>query len=624
MRILSKTLEANCAMADEKGLGVLSIIGTAFRFIFNVLRTIVYLIILVLFVSVVAAIAGSDAPPKVPDSAVLVVNPTAVVEEYPKFDDFEEALIEAFDISTPTRLRDLVRTLEAAKNDDRIKAVHLDLSNLTQMSYVHIDEIGAALRELSAAGKPVIGSTMYLGQFRYALLSYSDEIYLNYFDGLAMIGPIAGGTYMAEGLDNLKVERFVHASGPYKSAGDSLVRNEMSEADREQVLRLLEQRWASDQERVLANRDISAERLQDYIENLPDLLTSSEGDLTELALDYGFAEGTGWRISIDRRIEEATGIAAGKGRIHHSAYFKSLPPDFDFGEKQQVAVVYGMGPIYDGKAQFGAIGGDSLAEVIRKLSNREDVAAIVLRVDSPGGSASASEAIRAQLEVAQDSGKPVVVSMAGVAASGGYWISATADEIWAHPETITGSIGAVGTLLSLDGSFAEIGIHSDRVTTTQVAEDLVGTDGISELNRRTLTLFIDFIYGDFLDLVAEGRNSTREEVHEIAQGRVWVGADAKDLGLIDNLGGLNDAVASAASLAELEEYRVTYHQQKQDLNLSLTTISAMVANDRPVLSKLLGWVAGILGTKQSSGLADNAWRDVRVYCEACEIVAAAN
>ena len=611
-------------MADqEKGSGVLSIIGTVFRFLFNVLRTIVYLIILIVFVSVVAAISGSEGPPKVPDAAVLLVNPTAVVEEYPKFDDFEEVLIEALDISTPTRVRDLVRTLEAAKSDDRIKVVHLDLSDLTEMSYVHIDEIGAALRELSEAGKPVIGSTMFMNQFRYALLSYSDEIHLNYFDGLDLIGPIAQGTYIAEGLDKLKIERFVHGSGPYKSAADSLVRNDMSEAEREQISRLLESRWSRDQERVLENREISAERLEDYIENLPELLTANDGDLSQLALDYGFAEGSDWRMSINQRIEEATGIAAGKDRINHRAYFKSLPPELDFGDKQEVAVVYAMGPILDGRAQFGSIGGDSLAEIIRKLGNRKEVSAIVLRVDSPGGSASASEAIRAQLAVAQEAGKPVVVSMAGVAASGGYWISATADEIWAHPETITGSIGAVGSTLSLDASYAALGIHSDRVTTTQVAEDLVGTGGISELNRRLITLFIESIYGEFLDLVASGRDKERDQVHEIAQGRVWVGADAKELDLVDSLGGLNDAVASAAGLAELEDFSVTYHQQRQDLNLSLSTISAMVANDRPVLSKLLGWVAGILGTEQPGHQPGKAWGEARVYCEPCELVAEA-
>lgn len=611
-------------MADEdKGLRIFSIIATAFRFLFNVLRTIVYIIILILFVSVVAAISGSEGPPKVPDSAILVVNPTAVVEEYPKFDDFEEVLIDALDISTPTRLRDLIRTLEAAQQDDRIKAVHLDLSNLEQMSYVHIDEIGAALRNLSEAGKPVIGSTMYMSQFRYALLSYSDEIHLNYFDGLDLIGPIAEGVYIAEGLDKLKVERFVHGSGPYKSAGDSLVRNDMSEADREQILRLLDKRWASDQARILANRDLTAENLQDYIENFPALLTQSEGDFTELALDYGLAEGAGWRMAIDQRIEEATGIAAGKDRINHRAYLKSLPPEIDFEQKQQIAVVFGMGPIYDGKAQFGAIGGDSFADVIRRLNNQQNVAAIVLRVDSPGGSASASEAIRRQLAAAQENGKPVVVSMAGVAASGGYWISASADEIWAHPDTITGSVGAVGTALSLDESFAAIGIHSDRVTTTEVAEDLVGGKGISDLNRRILTLFIEGIYSDFLDLVASGRDKSREEVHEIAQGRVWTGADAKELGLVDNLGGLDDAVASAASLAELEDYSVTYHQQKQELNLSLSTISAMIAEERPMLSKLLGWFASILGAGQSNPFNDKAWREVRVYCEACQVVATA-
>ncbi len=600
----------------------IAIVGRLLGFLFNFLRAMVYLLVLALFIGAIVAISRSDTIPIVPEAAVLVVNPTEVVEEYPAFDEFEQVLIDALDISTPTRLRDLLSILEAARDDDRIKAVHLDLSNLAQMSYVHIDEIGAALRELSDAGKPVIGSTVFLNQFRYALLSYSDEIYLNYFDGIDMIGPVAEGVYIADALDKLKVERFVHGSGPYKSAGDSLVRNDMSDAEREQVSRLLESRWAADQARVIRNRGISPDRLQAYVDGLPELLTEAEGDISQLALDFDFADGTGWRMAIDQRIEELTSIVAGEDRMTYQSYARTLPPDFDFEEKQRVAVVYGMGAIYDGSAEYGAISGDGLSDTIRDLGDKDDVAALVLRVDSPGGSASASEAIREQLQAVQERGKPVVVSMAGVAASGGYWVSATADEIWAHPETITGSIGAVGTALSLDESFAAIGMHSERVTTTQVAENLLGEDGISDLNRRMVTLFIEAVYSDFLELVATGRDKPRDAVHEIAQGRVWIGSDAMERGLVDQLGGLQDAIKSAAALAGLEDdYRVSYHQQEQSMRLNLGTISAMIASKRPALSKFIGWMAEIVSAGPSQDIYSPGWREVQVYCDACELVA---
>lgn len=605
---------------QQKRLGIFSIIGTAFRFVFNVLRTLVYLIILVLFIAVIAAISGDGGPPSVPESAVLVVNPVEVVEEFPEFDDFEQAFIEAFDIATPTRVRDLIRTLEAARDDDRIKAVHLDLSNLTEMRSVHVDEIGTALQALSEAGKPVFGSATFMNQFRFLLLSYSDEVYLNDFGSVDLIGPIAARTYFAEGLDKLKVERLVYGSGPYKSAGEMLVRNEMSEAEREQTSRLLELRWAMAKTQISSNRQLEDEKLEEYVDSLPALWMAAQGDAAAVAIEYGLVEGTASRQVLESRIEQATGIVSGKDRINHSAYFRTLAPTIESKEKQ-IAVVYGLGPIMDGDAQYGVMGGDSLARKIRSLARDDDVAAIVLRVDSPGGSPSASEAIREQLELAQQEGKPVVTSMGDVAASGGYWVSATSDEIWAHPETITGSIGAVATRLSLDASLASIGIRSDYVTVTKTADDLLSEPGISELEANLMTSFISGLYQDFLDLVSIGRDKPVDQVHEIAQGRVWSGVDAKELGLIDKLGGLNEAIDSAAGLAGLTEqdFSVSYHQQRQDFNLSISAMSAMVATSHPRLSEFLGWLGELFAEPETV----TSWNHQQVYCAACDLASSA-
>ena len=609
-------------MADEKSPGVLSILGIAFRFVFTALRTVVYLIIVFLFVAAISATIQS--PTAVPDAAVLVVNPSEIVEENPDFGEVQ-AIANAFrvNVDTPTRVRDLVRLLNAAKDDDRIKAVHLDLSNLSQIAYVHIDEIGAALAALSDAGKPVIGSSLFMTQTRYALLSYADEVYLNYFDGVDMLGPIAGASYFAEGLDKLKVERFVYQSGPYKSAGESFVRNEMSEAEREQVSRLLEARWERDQQRVVSNRALDRDRLSDYVESYPDLIAESGGDAARLAIDYGLVEDTADQQHVNARIEEISGIAAGKHRINFKQYLTSLGHDLPSPSQTQVAVVYGMGAIMDGEPQYGTIGGASLANVIRRVANDENVRAIVLRVESPGGRPSASEPIRRALAAAQDAGKPVVVSMARVAASGGYWVSATADEIWAHPQTITGSIGAIGMQASLNNALASIGIHSDYVTTTQVAEELIGDGGISDLTRRMWGLYIDALYEDFLELAAEGREKSTEEVHEIAQGRVWIGTDAKNLGLVDELGGLEDAVASAARLAELEDFSVTYHQQEQSISLSLAAVSAMLEGSYPVLATLVNSLSELLSISAPQTEPQQAWRQAEVYCAVCDVAVAA-
>ncbi len=609
-------------MADNREPGVLSILGIAFRFVFAALRTIVYLIIVFLFVAVVSATVQS--PPTVPDAAVLIVDPSQIVEENPDFGEVS-AFASAFgvDIDTPIPVRDLVRLLHAAKDDDRIKAVHLDLSNLTQMSYVHIDEVGAALSALSEAGKPVIGSSLLMTQTRYALLSYADEIYLNYFDGIDMLGPVAGASYFAEGLDKLQVERFVYQSGAYKSAGEHFVRNEMSAAEREQVSRLLEVRWQRDQQRVLSNREIDQSAFREYVESYPDLIAQAEGDAARLAIDYGFVEDTGDQQRVNARIEEISGIAPGQHRIGFRRYLASLGDEFVDYSGDQVAVVYGMGAIMDGEPQYGTIGGDSLAKVIRQVAEDEQVRAIVLRVDSPGGSPSASESIRRSLAAAQEAGKPVVVSMARVAASGGYWVSATADQIWAHPQTITGSIGAIGMQTSLNDSLAAIGIHSDYVTTTDVAEEIIGDGGISDLSRRMWGLYIDALYQDFLELAAAGREKSTDEVHELAQGRVWIGSDAKALGLIDAIGGLDEAVASAAELAELEDFSVTYHQQEQSISLSLSAVSAMLDSGYPVLAKLLNSLSELLSVSAPQQEPLQAWRQAQVYCAVCDIAATA-
>ena len=609
-------------MAEKSELGVLSILGIAFRFVFTVLRTLVYLIIVFLFVAVISATVQS--PPTVPETAVLVVDPSQVVEEIPDFGEVQ-TFAEAFgvDVDTPMRVRDLVRTLKMAKDDDRIKAVHLDLSNLQQISYVHIDEIGAALRELSAAGKPVIGSSLFVTQTRYALLSFADEIYLNYFGGVDLMGPVAGASYFAEALDNLKVERFVYQSGPYKSAGESFVRNEMSDAEREQVSRLLEARWERDQQRILNNRALDEGALSEYVTTYPDLVAAAEGDAAALAMNYDLVEDVADRQGVMRRIEELSGVSGGENRVGFRRYLASLGPEMPDNQQSQIAVVYGMGAIMDGSPQFGTIGGDSLAKVIRRVADDDDVHAIVLRIDSPGGSPSASESVRRALAAAQDAGKPVVASMASVAASGGYWVSATADEIWAHPQTITGSIGAIGMQTSLNDSLAAIGIHSDYVTTTQVAEELVGDGGISDLNRRMWGLYIDSLYQDFLELAAGGRGKSTEEVHAIAQGRVWIGSDAKALGLVDGLGGLDDAVAAAAELAELEDFSVTYHQQEQSISFSLSAVGAMLESGYPLLAKLLSSLSELLAVKTPEKDPMHAWRQAEVYCSACEIAAAA-
>lgn len=462
-----------------------------------------------------------------------------------------------------TLLRDMVETIERAGEDDRIDVLVLDLSKLQSAGISKLQELGAALVAFRGKDKKIIATADSYSQAAYYLAAHADEIYMHQMGEVSIIGLGRYHTYYKDALDRFEVQWHIFRVGKYKSAVEPYIRNDMSAEAREADLEWMGDLWTAYLADVSAARGLDAATLLDYAEHYDDHVVRASGDSAVAAVSLGLVDAVGGRDLVRDRLIALVGEDEKKHDFHrvdadeYLAFARDESPRPRTGSK--VAVIVARGAIMDGEQPPGSIGGDSTAELIRKARLDEDVKALVLRVDSGGGSAFASEIIRREFELARASGKPVVVSMGSVAASGGYWISTASDEIWASPTTITGSIGIFGMFPSFDKALASnVGIHSDGVGTTKFA-DVSPQRSLEPAVARALQSGIEHGYQEFLARVAQARNMTPEQVDVIAQGRVWSGADAHAAGLVDQLGGLGDAIASAAKRADLgDTYQVEY------------------------------------------------------------------
>jgi len=533
-------------------------------------RRIVLNLIFLAILFVMIAWFGGDGPPKIPESAALVVAPRGLIVEQLSGDAAERAMGKfTGDEKVETLKRDLVRALEAAKDDERIKAVLLDLDSMGGAGLSKLQDLRAAIDDFKTSGKPVISSADFYGKPQYYLASAADEIYLHEMGLVLLDGYGRFRSYYKEGLDRAEIDWNVFRVGEYKSAVEPYLRDGMSDQAKEANLEWLGDLWNAYVADVAAARHITPESLHEGIQRFNDHLEESDGQAAEVALKLGLVDTIGNRDTIRDRMIELVGEDESTHSYHRvgvSGYLEDLGEE-DLGEGDSaIAVVVASGTILGGNQPPGKIGGDSTAKLIRDARYDEDVKAIVLQVDSGGGSAFASEVIRRELVLAREAGKKVVVSMASVAASGGYWISTASDEIWASPNTITGSIGIFGMLPTFQRPLAKhLGTRVDGVGTTWLAGAGRPDRELDPQVATAMQRMVEQGYDDFLERVSEARNMTVEEVDNIARGRVWSGADAKELGLVDQLGGLDDAIASAAALADLgEEYRIEVREQELD------------------------------------------------------------
>jgi protease-4 len=544
------------------------------------------------------AIAAFSGRTKVPEGAALVVQPQGtIVEQLAGGDPLQRLVADSAGVGSmakETLLKDLVDAIRAAKDDKRIKALHLDLNEMEGAGMTKLRDLRAAIADFRKSGKKVVAYGDDYLQSQYYLAAQADEIYLHPQGAVVLYGIGRWRNFYKEGLDRLGVEMHVFRVGEYKSAVEPYLRNDMSPEAKEMALETYGDIWRDYLADVAAARKVKPEDVTAWIEAMPDRLRAAGGDAAKAALDAKLVDKLAQRDEVRQRMIQLVGEDEEKKsfrQIGVQAYLQAKGGDRTGATEKgkAVAVVVAKGDILDGTQPAGTIGGDSTARLLRRAREDDDVKAVVLRVDSGGGSAFASEIIRRECELVRKAGKPLVVSMGSVAASGGYWIATSSDEIWAAPETITGSIGIFGLFPTIDKPLARyLGVHTDGVGTTRFTDALRPDRPLDPAVADIAQQYIDNGYQDFLSRVAQARKMTPEQVNRIARGRIWSGEDAKGLGLVDQLGGIDAAIASAAKRAKLEKgYRVWYVEKEKSLRERLMSMLAAEALEIAVTA---GWV----------------------------------
>ena len=557
-------------MQPKKKRGLSGLIAAVFRGIDLATRIIVNVVVLTL-VFVFLALVGEERP-QVPKRGALVVAPEGWVVEQLAGDPVDRAWQKLTGDEEPETLwRDLDDAIRAAKGDGRIHALLLDLDGMSGADLATLQSLRAAIDDFRESGKPVVAAADFYDKSRYHLAAAADEIYLHHMGAVWLDGYGLFRAYYKDGLDRLGVDWHVFRVGEYKTAVEPYLYDDMSEEARRADLDWLGDLWRSYLADVAAARDLTPEAVSDAIARYGELLDEAGGQDARVALEAGLVDHVGTRDEVRARMIELVGEDEHTDsffRIDHESYLEALGQ----GRRRHpaagdaVAVLVASGTILPGDQPPGTIGSESAAELIRSAREDRSVKAIVLRVDSGGGSAFASEVIRRQLVLAREAGKKVVVSMGPVAASGGYWISTASDQIWASPNSVTGSIGIYAMIPTFQRSLAEhLGVRVRGVGTTwlsgAVRPDRELTDEVAGLFRSRIRRG----YQEFLTRVAEARGMTPEEVDEIGRGRVWSGLDAREKGLVDELGSLEEAVAAAAELAGLGEgYAVRYLEPERE------------------------------------------------------------
>ncbi len=541
-------------------IGSWNVINFTRKFVLNI-------IFFIILIAVIIGISNSGVEKSVvQDSSALVLNLSGnLVIEKQYVDPAEKFAAEAFGQGTDNPeilVRDLVKVINNAKQDKRIKTLVLQLDGLSGGGLDKMRLVAQALADFKDSGKPVYAMGDYYGQNQYYLAAHADNVYLNPMGAMIIEGYGRYRMYYKEGLEKLRASVHVFKVGKFKSAVEPYLRDDMSAEARLANEAWMNELWSQYKTDVASARKMELSNFDEKMEQLIPKFESVNGDFAQYALQNGWIDGLRSRNDFREEMVSLLGEAdnkAGYNTVTYENYLSLITPKIPLPEsnKQKVAIVIAKGTILDGTQKPGTIGGDSTAELLREARLDDNVKAVVLQVDSGGGSAFASEVIRKEIDLIKAAGKPVVASMATYAASGGYWISASADEIFAEPSTITGSIGIFGMMTTFERTLEYVGVRTDGVGTTDLA-GISPTRALSPGIKQIIQMNIERGYERFINLVATERGMTAEAVDQIAQGRVWIGTQALELGLVDKLGNLQDAVESAAVLAELEDYDTKY------------------------------------------------------------------
>lgn len=523
-------------------------------------------LLLLLFIFAIVVGALSATAPKLPQQAALVIRPVGDLVEQLEGDPYERAVAELLGEGRPeTLVQDIVDGLKFAAGDSRIKAVVLELDDLGQAGFSKLRRIGASVDAFRESGKPVIATADSYEQGSYYLAAHADEVYMHPEGIIFLRGFGIFQNYFKTAIDKLQIDWNVFKVGTHKSAVEPYTRNDMSDEDRESMSHLLDQFWTLYSEDVEQARGLDEGTIKELVSNLLEHVRDEHGNLAAVALDAGLVDDLLTRPELQERVAKYAGEDPDSSEGYQAAELPAYLSQMRLlhgnkAKSNNVAVVVAAGEIRDGMQPPGTVGGDSTADLLRRARQDDSVQAVVLRVDSPGGSSFASEVILNEVEALRSAGKPVVASMGSVAASGGYWISMAADRIIASPATITGSIGIFGMFPTFQRSLDSLGISTDGVGSTRWAGELRPDRAMSGDAKALFQAIIDDGYQDFVRRVARHRDMPETDVETIAEGQVWTGADALANGLIDGLGELDDAVAAAASLAGLEpdDYGLKY------------------------------------------------------------------
>ena len=563
-------------------------LGGALTWIRNTLANLVFILIILIII----AMLGASVPRPLPDNFALRISPTGVLVDQRSYIDPASALLaDENPEENETVVSELVEAINKAASDKRVSLIVLEPGKLVGGGLSKMTEIGQALENFKHSGKKVIAVSDNYSQEQYYLASYADEIYLHNMGVVEITGYSRYMNYYKTALDKLGVTIHAFRSGKYKDYLEPFLRDDMSEESREHNSQWINELWATYTGNIEQRRRLPPGSINDYVNNMDAHMALTEGDTAKLAMEKALVDKIQSRQDTEQMLIGLAGKSDegnwfnGVGVKSYLADARKLPDT----EKNKVAVIAAVGSIVDGHQPDGTIGSETMLQVLRQVEEDKDVKALVIRIDSGGGSAFASEIIRAEIVKLREKKIPVYISMGSVAASGGYWIATAGDKIWAQPTTITGSIGVFGAFPTLENSLKKIGISTDGVGTTELAGTMRLDRPLTEKAGKVVQQGVDSIYQRFITLVAEARNQDKAAIHEIAQGHVWTGTKAREIGLVDELGTLKDAIAAIAKNAGLDKYKVEFVQRplspKEEFMRSLTGGQSGILTPNTLLEK---------------------------------------
>jgi len=541
---------------------------------------------LIVVLIIVLTLSAEEDKVTIAENSVLQLNFNGNIVEQKQPIDFSTELSKQMMSDSENVLEyqidEILQVIRHAQHDPKITSILLDLSGLQSASLNHINSIGDALNQFKTSDKKVISTADNYSQMQYLLASYADQIHLDPQGMVLLQGFSVYRLYFKELLDNLLITPHIFKVGTFKSFVEPFTETKMSEASKTANNHWLNQLWQGYIATVLKQRNttkITVESISPSLSQLKKSLQIADGNTAKYALQVGLVDQLIPRYKVLAKLEKEY-----KQRVSYQHYQQTMPALYSPNTgKDLIAIIHGQGEILAGTQNSNTIGGESFSKLLSKALKNERVKAVVIRLDTPGGSAFASEKIRQRVLDLRAAGKKVVISMGSVSASGGYWIASAADHIVASPTTLTGSIGIFGMFASADKALNKLGIYNDGVGTTPLST-LDPTRSLDPQLAEIIQMGIESGYNQFLTVVSEGRNMSIDEVDKVAQGRVWTGIDAKSLGLVDELGSLQDAINQAGLLAELTDY-------------SIKSITASVSTKQQLLNEI--FASGVKAIPQS-------------------------